>query len=663
MESYESIVAYAARMREKARDCEFGDQADDRILEHLIQTIKDNDLIKRCIQKRWNLEQFIEEANQREDIGQQVKDMKDDHKVARIGGKQAKAHGSYTERGGPKQEWKKPGKMCGYCGKTDSHKPGQNCPAFGKQCLKCGKYNHFATCCKSGKSEKPGCCNRNRDHRGGNSQKHIKKTSDDHTSSDSDDEFISQAAKHVSHHVKRVRSGKNQDTVLIRIGDIDASVEPDSGASANIMDEYQFRALQHRSKSIKELELSNDTLKTLQSTLAVKGEFRTILRNCNRGTTSKFLVIEGKMDSPPLLCKNTLIELGMLKIEPQGTLKETNELRIHSVKATGDVEAILDEYKEVFEGIGCIRDKNTGEEIEVKLEIDPEAIPVAQKPRHVAYHLQQPLKEWLNQGVEQKIFEKVPDGEPITWCSPLVVQPKPKYTEIDKEKLKPQMIRASIDMRIPNRSMKRSRCVQAPRVEDFEYHLHDCRIFTKLDLRQGYHQLALDPETRKIATFSTPWGNYRPRRLVFGAKSSQDVFDESMFRIFGDIPHCLNQRDDILLGGRDEKEHRKVLRTVLQREKDYGVTFNKEKCQFEQEEIEFFGHTFTKDELKPSPEKVKAVKECEEPKSKEEVRSFLGMAGYLDNFIESYATIAAPLYQLTRKETKFRWGNKKKMRS
>jgi hypothetical protein len=58
---------------------------------------------------------------------------------------------------------------------------------------------------------------------------------------------------------------------LIRIGDIDASVEPDSGASANIMDEYQFRALQHRSKSIKELELSNDTLKTLQSTLAVKG--------------------------------------------------------------------------------------------------------------------------------------------------------------------------------------------------------------------------------------------------------------------------------------------------------------------------------------------------------------------------------------------------------
>ena len=100
------------------------------------------------------------------------------------------------------------------------------------------------------------------------------------------------------------------------------------------------------------------------------------------------------------------------------------------------------------------------------------------------------------------------------------------------EELESHMIRASIDMRIPNQSMKRSRCVQSPRVEDFIYRLYDCKIFTKLDLRQGYHQLALDPSTRQVATISTPWGNYRPQRLVFGAKSWQDVFDEAMFRIF-----------------------------------------------------------------------------------------------------------------------------------
>ena len=194
-------------------------------------------------------------------------------------------------------------------------------------------------------------------------------------------------------------------------------------------------------------------------------------------------MIQGRMDSPPLLSKKTLLELGMLKIEPEGTLKETNELRIKTVKpAESKLEALVDEFSKVFEGIGCFQDRKTGKEIEVKLEMDPEAVPTAQKPRHVAYHLQQPLKKWLEQGVQEEIFEKVPDGEPITWCSPLVIQPKPKYTNVDKEKLEPQMIRASIDMRIPNKSMKRSRCVQSPKVEDFIYHLHDCKVFTKLDL-------------------------------------------------------------------------------------------------------------------------------------------------------------------------------------
>ena len=85
---------------------------------------------------------------------------------------------------------------------------------------------------------------------------------------------------------------------------------------------------------------------------------------------------------------------------------------------------------------------------------------------------------------------------------------------------------------------------------------------------------------------STPWGNYRPKRHVFGAKSSQNVFGEAMFRAFRDIPHCLNQRDDKLLGGRDVAEHKEVLKTVLQQARDHAVTFNKEKRQFGKGQIE-----------------------------------------------------------------------------
>ena len=188
------------------------------------------------------------------------------------------------------------------------------------------------------------------------------------------------------------------------------------------------------------------------------------------------------------------------------------------------------------------------------------------------------------------------------------------------------------------------------------YKFHDCAKFSKLDLRSGYHQLSLHPDSRHIASFSTPWGNLRPKRLVFGAKASQDLFDETMYRIFGDIPYCMNQRDDILIGGRNIAEHNKTLRTVLQRAEDYGITFNREKCEFGVDKIDFYGYRFTKEGLKPTSEKVRAVKDSNRPETKEAVKSFLGMVGYLSKFVDRYSSITAPLRKLTERQVKFQWG-------
>ena len=130
-----------------------------------------------------------------------------------------------------------------------------------------------------------------------------------------------------------------------------------------------------------------------------------------------------------------------------------------------------------------------------------------------------------------------------------------------------------------------------------------------------------------------------------------------MFRIFGDIPKCLNQRDDILIGGRNLQEHNRTLEKVLQRAADFGITFNREKCQFAYKELEFYGYRFTDEGLKPSEDKVQAVKQSKAPESKEAVRSFLGMIGYLSKFIPRYAILTTPLRVLTHKSTKFRWGD------
>ena len=167
----ESVITYAARLREKSKDCEFGEQTDDRILEHLIQTVKDSELVKRSIQKKWNLDQFLEEASQREDINQQVKDMKEDFKISKVEyqskdfPKSGKWGGRRNSKKKPlrpprkrenKKEEKEKGKSCGYCGKTGAHPPGRNCLAYGQQCLKCGKYNHYASCCRIGTQPQEG---------------------------------------------------------------------------------------------------------------------------------------------------------------------------------------------------------------------------------------------------------------------------------------------------------------------------------------------------------------------------------------------------------------------------------------------------------------------------------------------------------------------------
>ena len=152
------------------------------------------------------------------------------------------------------------------------------------------------------------------------------------------------------------------------------------------------------------------------------------------------------------------------------------------------------------------------------------------------------------------------------------------------------------------------------------------------------------------------------RRLVLEARSSQYDFD-AMFKAFGDdIPHCLNRRNDILLGGRGEAVHKETLKTVLQRARDRGVTFNKKKCQFGKEQIEFFGHVVTMDGLKPSPDKVKAIKEWK-PFRKQKSRKTFSWNGRLFGPKTTSSNIgpySSTTYQLTQKGGKFKMGEKRR---
>ena len=122
-------------------------------------------------------------------------------------------------------------------------------------------------------------------------------------------------------------------------------------------------------------------------------------------------------------------------------------------------------------------------------------MPVAQKPRQVPYYLQGPLRKWLDQSIAGDSFEKLPDDEPVTWCSSVVVH-KPKFAGTPPGKLESHMIIASVDLRFPNQHMERSRILQAPLLEDFTHKFHNCTICTKLRTPTGISSISVTPRIK-----------------------------------------------------------------------------------------------------------------------------------------------------------------------
>ena len=205
-------------------------------------------------------------------------------------------------------------------------------------------------------------------------------------------------------------------------------------------------------------------------------------------------------------------------------------------------------------------------------------------------------------------------------------------------------------MRKPNVAMKRMKR-EFPTIEDVIQDLNRATTFSKLDLNHGYHQLELDPTSRHLTTFNTPWGLKRYTRLNFGTVIVQEVFHEEIKKTVAGINGVKNISDDILVYGKTKEEHDQALQHTFERLENHGLTLNHKKCLFDQSKIEFFGYVFSAKGLSPDPAKVKALREAEKPTNIAEVRSFLGMANYSARFIRNFATLAA----LTKKDAKWKW--------
>ena len=197
-----------------------------------------------------------------------------------------------------------------------------------------------------------------------------------------------------------------------------------------------------------------------------------------------------------------------------------------------------------------------------------------------------------------------------------------------------------------------------PTMDDIINDLNGAKVFSKLDLNHGYHQLEIHPDSRHITTFSTHVGLRRYKRLSFGINAASEIFQNAIQQVLSGIHGVRNISDDIIVFGRTVQEHDNRLEQVMARLKEYNLTLNKTKCEFHKNSIDFFGQVFSEKGMSPDPKKVNAIKNAEAPKSQSEVRSFLGLTNYCSRFLQNYADITKPLRELTHKACEFKWNQK-----
>ena len=187
--------------------------------------------------------------------------------------------------------------------------------------------------------------------------------------------------------------------------------------------------------------------------------------------------------------------------------------------------------------------------------------------------------------------------------------------------------------------------------------MNGAKVFSKLDLRSGYHQLTLSKDSRYITTFATHKGLHRYTRLNFGTNSASEIFQKVIHDQIKHIPGALNISDDVIIYGKSQNEHDAALHPVCQRFMEVGLTLNDEKCIFNQNKLTFFGLVFSFDGISADPAKVSAIKNSPAPRCVKDIRSFLGMATYCAKFIPNFSDLTEPLRKLTVKNAHFRWTN------
>ena len=647
----ETIDEYVHRLRSLAEPCKFGELEDELVRDMLVIGTKDKASRGKIFrQDECDLKSAIKTLQINEQTNSRLKNMaKGDesvHYTQSQGPSQGQRHNPRRQksRNTAAQPHKKKEQEsmiinCNRCGRNHGLRA---CPAYGQKCTACSGLNHYASHCKQKKQfkRKKQYAKKKKVH-----QLDTESTSDEQSSSEAED--IHTLSTEIEH-INTVENSKNKLFAMFDIVKKDNNkrqkFQLDSGATCNVLNSSNVPASKKLKKTKKILVMYNKTkIKPL-------GQIKIRINNPKNGRRYRicFLVVPDGV-SNPLLGWSAMKQMQLVTVNEQNVMlaEETQSIINHENVMLADTEVkpltigqLEQEFPEVFKGLGKLQGQ-------YNIEIDPDVTPVVHAPRKVPVALKSKLKTELKRLENEDIITQIKD-EATPWVNSIVIVDKPNKTRI------------CLDPKDLNRAIKR-RHYPMPTIDDILPELHDAKIFSVMDAKDGFCQVELTEESSKLTTFNTPYGRYRWKRMPFGLKSSPEEYQRRQDQVLEGLEGVRAVADDILIVGQGStteeaiENHNENLRNLMKRCQEKNLKLNKDKARLAMTEVKFIGHLLTDQGLKPDKDKVEAVLQMPKPENVTGVRRIIGFVNYLARFLPRLSDLCEPLRKLILKETAWHW--------
>lgn len=606
----ESIADYIAELRKLAKYCNYGDSLDMMLRDRIVCGIQDEAIQRKLLsESKLTLARASEIAVSMEAAARDAVDLKRSPvlEVQKLQiSKAQKPRKSGFATSAPTSNALRAGKQCFRCGDSKHHS--LDCRFKNTTCHSCKKIGHLSKVClsKNKYSNRPKVNNLT--------------------------EFESTEAtrcqQYTIFHLKNFEESFPPMKIICKVQGQPMNFEVDSGAPFSLIPAAMFEKIKRfcpplEQTDIKLLSYTNHSIEILGVAMV------DVMFNSRTEKLPLLIVNEGNTN---LAGRNWISPLKLMTAFDSSMKYEVQNLSRSQLSLDG----VLKEYKEMFlPGLGLLKG------IQVHLTCKEEAVPKFFKARTVPYAYKEKLDEEIDRLLTEGILEPVKTSE---WATPIVPVLK-----------QDRRIRICGDFKLTVNKSTELEQYPLPKIEDLFAQLSGGTTFTKLDLRDAYCQLELDEESRRLLVINTHRGLFRYTRLAFGVASAPAIFQREIEKILQGVKGASVYLDDLLVTGGNEDEHLQNLSEVLSRLRAAGMRLHPDKCEFMKPSVEYLGHRIDQQGLHPVDSKVEAVVGAPDPKNVDELRSFIGLVTYYAKFLPNMATLLAPLYELLKSNTPWKW--------